>query len=383
MALDWRVSFDAGAGFVTLPDVQNIFISRGRRRIIDPFQVETCEITSRNPDGWTSTPQVGQPILAYVYGVYSPPNPTNVYWPMFQGTISDVKIDYGLIPSMDVVTIYCEGLQAAFGRAQLTNESFIQQNVGDTYYDVVDRLGLPITWGSIVTSSLNSVITNFNGNALDFVNTLIYTEQGLLRSTTGSTSTLEIGSLDFVGRDVMFSGAATPPEFNDGTVAPPYVDYAFNYDRLEFRSAAEDFYNEVTVQPAGLTNQTANTGTTPFTTYVLNTVDYTNDQAFQLANYTLNRFLDPDSAIRSISARVDTQINLNLLIILLSQQWTDVTRIIFRGNVYNVTMQGWVISATPGDETRVTLFTAAGDTNAYLRLNDVFYGRLDYNRLGF
>jgi len=345
MALDWRVSFDAGAGFVTLPDVQNIFISRGRRRIIDPFQVETCEITSRNPDGWTNTPQVGMPILAYVYGVYSPPNPTDVYWPMFQGTISDVKIDYGLTPGMDVVTIYCEGLH--------------------------------------VTSSINSVITNFNGNALDFVNTLVYTEQGLLRSTTGSTSTLEIGSLDFVGRDVMFSGAATPPEFNDGTVAPPYVDYAFNYDRLEFRSAAEDFYNEVTVQPAGLVNQTANTGTTPTTTYVLNTVDYTTDQAFQLANYVLNNFLDPDSAIRSISARVDTQINLNLLIILLSQQWTDVTRIIFRGDVYNVTMQGWVITATPGDQTRVTLFTAAGDTNAYLRLNDVFYGRLDYNRLGF
>ena len=383
MPLDWRVSFDGGAGYVSLPDVQDIFISRGRRRIIDPFQVETCTIASRNPAGWTTTPKVGQPILVYVYGVYSPPNPTALYWTMFQGTISDVKIDYGLKPSLDVVTVYCEGLQANLGRAQLTNESFASQNVGTTYDQLVSRLGLPITYGSIVTSSINSVITNFNGNALDFANTLVYTEQGLLRSTAGDLYSLTMGSLDFVGRNVGYQGAATPPEFSDGTIAPPFSNYAFTYDRLEFRSAAEDYYNEVTVQPAGLANQTATTGVNPPTTYVLDTYDYTTDQAFQLANYTLNRFLDPDSAVKSISARVDTQVNLNLMVILLSQQWTDVTRLIFRGAVYDVTMQGWTISASPGEQTRVTLFTAAGDTNAYLKLDDPYYGRLDFNRLGF
>jgi hypothetical protein len=302
---------------------------------------------------------------------------------MFQGRISDVKIDYGFTPSLDVVTIFCEGLQADLGRAQLTNESFISQNVGTTYDEVVSRIGLPITYGSIITASINSAITNFNGNALDFVNTLVYTEQGLLRSTSQANTSLTMGSLDFVGRAVTSQGLATPPEFNDGTVAPPFSNYAFTYDQLEFRSAAEDFYNEVIVQPAGLANQTASTGASPTVTYVLDTVDANTGQALQLANYVLNRFLDPDSAIRSISARVDNQVNLNLLIILLSQQWSDVTRIIFRGTVYNVTMQGWTISASPGDQTRVTLFCAAGDTDAYLKLNDPYYGLLDFNRLGF
>ena len=383
MALDWRISFDAGAGFVSLPNVQAINITRGKRRLIDPYQVETCEITSRSPSTWTTTPKVGMPILAYVYGVYSPPNPTALYWTMFQGRISDVKIEYGVTANMDVVTISCEGLQADLGRAQLTNESFASQNVGTTYDEVISRLGLPITYGSIVTASINSVITNFNGNALEFVNALVYTEQGLLRSTAGDLYTLTQGSLDFVGRAATSQGAATPPEFSDGTVAPPFSNYVFSYDRLEFRSAAEDYYNEVTVQPAGLANQTAATGATPATTYVIDSYDVSTGQALQLANYVLNKFTDPDSAVRSISARVDTQVNINLLVTLLSQQWTDVTRIIFRGAVYNVTMQGWTITASPGDQTRVTLFTAAGDTDAYLKLNDPYYGLLDYNRLGF
>ena len=382
MALDWRISFDAGAGYVRLPDVQAINISRGRRRVIDPYQVETCEIVSREPTNWTTIPKVGYPVLAYVYGSYQPAYPSRVYNVMFQGYISDVKINYGLTPDLDVVTISCEGLQAVFGRAQLTNKNFPEKQILFTYSDLCDELGEP-TWGGS-SNSFNSAITNFNGNALEFVNSLLYTEQGLLRSSiSGFTESLNMGTLEFISRNTNNSGRLTPLEFSDGTVAPPYPNYAFTYDQIEFKSAADDYYNEVTVQPAGLANQTANTGVNPPTTYVLKTYDATTSQAFQLANYVLNRFLDPDSSIRSISARVDNQTNVADMIVNLAYYWSSVTRIILRGNVYNVTMQGWNISATPGDQTRVTMFTAAGDTNAYLKLDDPYYGRLDYNRLGF
>jgi hypothetical protein len=382
MSLDWRVSFDPGTGFVTLPDVQDISIFRGRRRSIDPFQAESCTIVSRDPDGWTSTPKVGDEILVYIYGQYIGVSPSNVYNIMFQGYIRDVRINYGKVPAQDVVTIECEGLQAALGRAQLTNYSEISRDVGLQYSDVISEVGLPAGWASAGTSSIGSAVTNLNANALEYVNALVRTEQGTLRSTA-ELSTLDVGTLDFIGRNTANIGAADPPLFDDGTGTPPYPNFAFEYDQLEFRSQAEDYFNEVVVQPVGLAAQIADTAETPIISYKLDSYDANTSQALQLANYVLQKFQDRDSVIKSISFQLDNQANLADAIKYLWSSWNQTTEIAFRGDLYNVFIEGYTISARPDGLTRATLFTSAGDTNAYLRLDDAFYGRLDFNRLSF
>jgi hypothetical protein len=381
MALDWRVSFDGGSGFVTLPNVQQINISRGRRRPIDDFQVETCIIESRNPDGWTTTPKVGDDILVYIYGNYTP---GANYFVMFQGFIRDVRINYGKTPAMDRVTIECEGLQAAFGRAQLTQYSETSRDVGLQYGDVVSELGLPFAWASVSTSSIGSAVTDFNGNALEYVNTLVRTEQGILRSTPFLDALVQ-GNLQFVGRNQENAGAPAgeQPLFDDGTGTPPFPNFAFTYEQLEFRSAAEDYYNEVVVQPRGLTAQSADASETPIQSYKFDSCDVDTNQAFQLANYVLQKFRDPDAVVKSISFILDNQVNINKAVLLLCGSWNELTTIAFRGDEYDVIPEGFSISASPDSLTRVTLYTSAADTNAYLTLNNAFFGRLDFNRLAF
>jgi hypothetical protein len=382
---EWRAEFESSGTFRTLPDIQNINIFRGRRLQIDDYAADTLTITSRDPAGWTYTPKLGDRIIVYVY---RPGVVTGVdTFPGFIGTIRDVQINYGKIPSEDVVTITGEGIQADWGRAQLNSFAIAQDLTDEQVLDIATAVGLSIAqFGGMSTASGQT----YTGNALDLINKLVRTEEARIYAYPYLYYVTWPGTwyLYFRGRGSNIN-LNTAWVFNDGT----NTAYAYDvyYDEVEFRSSADNYYTSVSVDPEAVATQTATLGTTPVYGWNKTTLDYSTAQALNHAEWLLNNFQTKDSTVASISfldvAQPDAipplytfenPTPLSIIVEGISAR----TVIGFRGDVYNTVCEGVQISATPS-QTRVTMYLSGQDTNAYLVLDDTTYGKLDLNKLGF
>jgi hypothetical protein len=375
---DWRVSFSNTVGFTALPDVQQISISNGRRRQIDDYGVDQLTVESLFPTDWTVTPKLGDFIIAWVYTDDYPSYPSYNYWKMFQGRITDVDIKYGIVANQDSVTITAEGLQAQLGRTQINAYAVTSALTGVQVFDMADSVGLYVGQGSC--ESTGSAQT-YTGNLKAFVDTEIRTEQGRLRSTPYAPTDLEMGTLDFVGRGALITGLAVTPEWTDGTLT---TTTNYKYDQVGFKSAAEDFYNSVTVEPLGLASQTTSSGTAPVYSYVADSYDVSTSQALALAQYIRFKYDTTASSPRTLGFTISQQTAadavefLNIVSNFLGLE----IEIILRGVRYYCVVEGVNITASP-DDTRVLFSVSSNETNDYLILNDAVYGRLNFNKLGF
>jgi hypothetical protein len=376
---DWRVSFATSTTFTTLPDVQNISISNGRRRQIDDYGVDQLTVESLFPTDWTVTPQLGDNIIAWVYTTAYPSYPTYNYWKMFQGRITNVDIQYGVVSNEDSVTITAEGLQAELGRTQINGYAVASASTGLQVFDIADSVGLYV--GNAGGSSTGSAQT-YTGNLKAFVDTEVRTEQGRLRSTATGPTTLDMGTLDFVGREALLTGAPTTPDWSDGTLVSPGEKY--KYQQVKFKSAAEDFYNSVTVEPLGLASQTTTSGTTPIYSYVADSYDVSTSQALSLAQYIRFKYDTTNSTPRELGFTISQQSTSGAVLLLnLVQSFLGLeVNIVLRGVRYFCVVEGVNITASP-DDTRILFSVSSNETNDYLILDNAVYGRLDNNRLGF
>lgn len=375
---DWRVSFATSTTFTTLPSVQNISISNGRRRQIDDYGVDQLTVESIFPSSWTTTPKLGDNIIAWVYTTAYPSYPTYNYWKMFQGRITNVDIKYGMVTNEDSVTITAEGLQAELGRAQINNYSVVSDTTGMQVFDVANSVGISV--GPTVPMSTGSAQT-YTGNLKAFVDTEVRTEQGRLKSSPTAPTALDMGSLTFVGRAALFQGPAVTPEWSDGTLTS-ITEY--KYQQVKFRSAAEDYYNSVTVEPLGLASQTSSSGATPVYSYVAQTYDVSTSQALSLAQYIRFKYDTTVSTPRELGFTISQQTTSDAVEML---NWVSnflglEVDIVLRGVRYYCVVEGVSITASP-DDTRILFFVSSNETNDYLILNNAVYGRLDNNRLGF
>lgn len=376
---DWRVSFATSTTFTALPDVQNISISNGRRRQIDDYGVDQLTVESLFPTDWTVTPQLGDNIIAWVYTTAYPSYPTYNYWKMFQGRITNVDIQYGVVSNEDSVTITAEGLQAELGRTQINGYAVASASTGLQVFDIADSVGLYV--GNAGGSSTGSAQT-YTGNLKAFVDTEVRTEQGRLRSTATGPTTLDMGTLDFVGREALLTGAPTTPDWSDGTLVSPGEKY--KYQQVKFKSAAEDFYNSVTVKPLGLASQTTTSGTTPIYSYVADSYDVSTSQALSLAQYIRFKYDTTNSTPRELGFTISQQSASGAVLLLnLVQSFLGLeVNIVLRGVRYFCVVEGVNITASP-DDTRILFSVSSNETNDYLILDNAVYGRLDNNKLGF
>jgi hypothetical protein len=376
---DWRVSFATSTTFTTLPDVQQISISNGRRRQIDDYGVDQLTVESLFPTDWTTTPKLGDNIIAWVYTTAYPSYPTYNYWKMFQGRITNVDIKYGMVTNEDSVTITAEGLQAELGRAQINGYAVASASTGLQVFDIADSVGLYV--GNAGGSSTGSAQT-YTGNLKAFVDTEVRTEQGRLRSTPTAPTALDMGTIDFVGREALYQGAATTDDWSDGTLTSPGNKY--KYQQVKFRSAAEDFYNSVTVEPLGLASQTTTSGATPIYSYVAQTYDVSTSQALSLAQYIRFKYDTTNSTPRELGFTISQQSAADAVWMLngISNFLGREVNIVLRGVRYFCVVEGVNITASP-DDTRILFSVSSNETNDYLILDNAVYGRLDNNRLGF
>jgi hypothetical protein len=221
----------------------------------------------------------------------------------------------------------------------------------------------------------------YTGNLKAFVDTEVRTEQGRLRSTPTAPTALDMGTLDFVGRGALFYGPTPTPEWSDGTLAS---DTGYKYQQVKFKSASEDFYNSVTVEPLGLASQTSSSGTTPIFSYVAQSYDVSTSQALSLAQYIRFKYDTTNSTPRELGFTISQQTTANAvwMLNLISNFLGLEVNIILRGVRYYCVVEGVTITASP-DDTRILFSVSSNETNAYLILNDAIYGKLDNNKLGF
>jgi hypothetical protein len=205
--------------------------------------------------------------------------------------------------------------------------------------------------------------TTVSGTWADWINYVCLTTNGRLIETQNSVDLL--GPTPYATATVNFSDTT-----NNAT---NYV-----YDKIEFGSYADNYYKQISVDPESFAAQTVQTGSAPYRTYSVNTVNASASQALDYANWLLNNFKTPKVAPTSISMFANAQNNFSGLNALVGYQ----VNIAFRGTTYTAVVEGWAFNAQPGNA-RYTFYVSAADLNAYLILNNATFGKLDSNKLGY
>ena len=368
--------FTVSTGVVALTNVVSINVNVGRQRQLDQYSASTAQIVMRYPTGYVS------PIAALVPGTIIEISNSASNLRNFLGRITNVQVQFdkpysGGVGNGDYLTITCDGGLAEFGRKSGQGYAMAAAKVGNQLSIVGAQTGYYLNLDSGVGDSDLSA-TTINGTWADYLNSVALTLNARINDVwdvfPNEPRTLFISP--FLIRD-------STVNFSDTT------NNATNqvYDGITFSSYADNFYTQVTVDPEVPAAQTVTSGSAPYRTYTVNTLNATTGQALDYANYLLNNYKTPNVAISSVSCLANAQNTMKLDD--LGSGPNDCGRqigkratVAFRGTTYPCIIEGYTFSAVPG-EARYTYYVSAADLNAYLILNNATFGKLDSNRLGY
>jgi hypothetical protein len=369
--------YTASTGQVALTNVVSINVNVGRQRQLDQYSTSTAEIVMRYPTGYAS------PIAALVPGTFIRISNTATDLANFVGKISNVQLKFdmpysGGVGNGDYLSIMCEGGLGQFGRKSGNNYAMPADILTGQLGDVINETELVAFLDSGVGDEALSA-TTVNGTWADYLNLAALTLNARLIDVLEIQYPTRVETVfvsPFLVRD-------TAVNFSDTT------NNATNqvYDGITFASYADNFYTQVTVDPEVPAAQTVETGSAPFRTYTVNTLNATTGQALDYANYLLNNYKTPQVAISSISCLANAQNTMALDDLgdgpdKCGRQIGKRVTVAFRGTTYPCIIEGYTFSAVPG-EARYTYYVSAADLNAYLILDNATFGKLDSNRLGY
>jgi hypothetical protein len=369
--------YTASTGEVALTNVVSINVNVGRQRQLDQYSTSTAEIVMRYPTGYAS------PIAALVPGTFIRISNTATDLANFVGRISNVQLKFdmpysGGVGNGDYLSIMCEGGLGQFGRKSGNNYAMPADILTGQLGDVINETELVAFLDSGVGDEALSA-TTVNGTWADYLNLAALTLNARLIDVLEIPYPTRVETTfvsPFLVRD-------TAVNFSDTT------NNATNqvYDGITFASYADNFYTQVTVDPEVPAAQTVETGSAPFRTYTVNTLNATTGQALDYANYLLNNYKTPKVAISSISCLANAQNTMALDDLgdgpfKCGRQIGKRVTVAFRGTTYPCIIEGYTFSAVPG-EARYTYYVSAADLNAYLILDNATFGKLDSNRLGY
>lgn len=358
--------------WTTLSNVQDININIGRQAMLDQYSASTASLTIRYPSGYAS------PIADMVSGTYiriQSPNTIDPVYSAYFGVIKDVNVRYGIVyagsvGNADYLNVSIEGFFAAASRMQGNSYAMsagllsaqvldmLTETLIDVFYGFNPQMGaatISSSWGDW----LNSVLVTLNGRMTD--------SQGL-------------------------EGIILKGPFNQSTCTVNFSDVANNatnqvYDQVTFGSLSDNFYTQVTVDPASFAPQTVTKAgaVKPYRTYQVNTLSASTSQALDQANFLLSQYQTQKFALTSVSCLAEAQTSFKLDKMGLSQLGEIIgsrVSVTFRGTVYQSIVEGITVTATP-ESSRYTYYLSGADLNNYLILNDAVFGKLNENKLGY
>ena len=269
-AQDFRVQVETsgGAGTITLSNVQSINFKTGRERQLDQYSSMSGTIVVRQPSAPSSIIVPGS--IVYVQWKNGAS-----YDQQFFATISNVQLEYGMpyaggVANADYLIISVEGYLANCGRASGENYAMAAGRLFTQTSAARTVSGLEIN-GSNVGPGLGPDMgsTTVSGTWADWVNYVCLTLNGRLIETQNQVALLS--AKPFFTATVNFSDTT-----NNAT---NYV-----YDKIEFGSYTDNYYTQTTVDPESFAAQTVQTGSRPYRTYSVNTVNASASQALDYAN---------------------------------------------------------------------------------------------------
>jgi hypothetical protein len=304
------------------------------------------------------------------------------YRSQFSASVSNVQMTYGIpyvgtTGNADYLTISIEGYLARCGRASGENYAmaadtlFAQKTAANT------ASGLNIAYSSGGVGPAMGA-TTVSGTWGDWVNSVCVTTNGRMRESFNGVFLFS----PFYKQEAIVA-------FTDNSVAAvsPYIYQS--YDKIEFASYADNFYSQVTVDPESFAAQTVQTGSRPYRTYTVNTLNASTGQATDYANYLLNNFTTSGLAITSFSCLANDQDPFRLWDLSNTANSLEIgncvgaqINVVFRGTTYTCIIEGAAFTAVPG-EARYTYYVSGADLNQYLILDNAVFGTLDFNRLGY
>ena len=374
---NYTVSYYTSAtGLVNLTNVVSINVNVGRQRQLDQYSASTAQIVMRYPTGYAS------PITQLVPGTIIEVKNSATNYRNFFGKISNVQVQFdkpysGGVGNGDYLTISCEAGLAEFGRKSGQGYAMSAAPIETQLNAVYTQSGYVVSLDSGVGNQDLSAST-VNGTWADFLNSAALTLNARIIDVADTLGTqLRTFFLSpFLIRDSFV-------DFSDTT------NNATNqvYDGITFASYADNFYTQVTVDPEVPAAQTVTSGSAPYRTYTVNTLNATTGQALDYANYLLNNYKTPQVAISSVSCLTNAQNNMELDALgagpdKCGRQIGKRVTVAFRGTTYPCIIEGYTFTAQPG-EARYTYYVSAADLNAYLILDNATFGKLDSNRLGY
>jgi hypothetical protein len=232
---------------------------------------------------------------------------------------------------------------------------------------------------NIVAGLSTAVAQTYTGNALEALNTLAITEVG--RLVEFSQGTLE--GLMYIGRSGFNPFQPAALTFSDSNAS-----FA-QYENIDFRSTAENYYTRVTINPLTVASQTNNSGSAPYFKLELSTYDYNTTQANSLSQYYLNKFNSTDATVTGFASAYSQQTTVGQQsafknAIEFGNLIGSNATVQFRGTNYNVIIEGLTITADINSgNTNAEWYCSAQDLNNYLILDNTTFGKLDFNKLGF
>ena len=360
--------------YTKIPNLVDFTINVGRRNQLDQYGSATASLVFRYPTGYAS------PITALVTGNYIRITGTEGGIVDFSGTISNVRVKYGIpysggVGNADFLYVDCESWFASVGRMQGNGYAMASDTVLNQMLDMSSETGL----SSTSTSNQVLAATTVNTTWGDWINRTAMTINGRIIDAAQNQQLVLVSPFKLYQSFVTFTDAAT----GDGLQ---------KYNQIEFLSLADNFYTQITVDPESYSAVTVTKAgaTVPYRNYKTNTFNSSTSQATDLANYLLGNYGTSSFAIASITASQRSQgayFLLDQVGVLFGSAGIFAcvgaqVNVVFRGTTFACVVEGCTVSGNVND-TNYTFHLSGADLNAYMILNNTVFGQLDYNKLGY
>jgi hypothetical protein len=360
--------------YTKIPNLVEFTINVGRRNQLDQYGSATASLVFRYPTGYAS------PITALVTGNYIRITGTEGAPVNFSGTISNVRVKYGIpysggVGNADFLYVECESWFASVGRMQGNGYAMASDTVLNQMLDMSSETGLSSTSTSNQVLAATTVSTTWG----DWINRTAMTINGRLVDAAQNQQLRLVSPFKLSQSFVTFTDAETGDGFQ-------------KYNQIEFLSLADNFYTQITVDPESYSavTVTKSGATVPYRNYKTNTFNSSTSQATDLANYLLGNYGTSTFAIASISASQRSQGSYFLLDAVGQVAGSAgifacvgfQVNVVFRGTTFACVVEGCTVSGNVND-TNYTFHLSGADLNAYLLLDNAVFGKLDNNKLGY
>lgn len=301
------------------------------------------------------------------------------------GQVSEIVYDdyFGQDQGLSTATITCLDSMAVSGKFQLQNFPYTQAETGsqaaqtNSVYSQQEIPHIQIDTGSLSTASAST----YTGTYLERLNLLANTEKGQV---------WQFGDWSLRWRSRQNVSASSGKTFTRTSGGASDITY------IGFRRIAlgEQFFNQVTVTPEGLTEQKVTNSSSVdlygASGFQMNSVDYNTTQASGLASWLATMLADPTDYRYEVDISDITGNKANIRDFLniadIATYPTAVLKWLKPGDVsettVNVVCEGFSFNAVPG-QTTYTVFFSPLNNYQYFTLDSTTLGILDTSRLGW